>query len=43
MEDNERMVMARVQHEASVALATLQLHTGKDFCQVAPRFLGHAR
>jgi hypothetical protein len=43
MEDCECAVVARIRQGASVTLATLQLRTGQDFHQVAPRFLNHAR
>jgi hypothetical protein len=42
MEDRERAMVAGIQQGASVALATLQLGTGRDFHQVAPGFLDHA-
>jgi hypothetical protein len=42
MEDRERAVVAKIRQGASVALAALQLSTGRDFHQVAPRFLDHA-
>ena len=41
MEDHEHAVVAEIHEGAGVALATLQLHTGQDFCQVAPKFLDH--
>jgi len=43
MEDHERAVVAKIRQGADVALAALQLRTGQDFHQVAPRFLNHAR
>jgi hypothetical protein len=41
MEDHEHVVVLEIRQGAGIAPAALQLHTDRDFHQVAPRFLDH--
>ena len=42
MKDHERVVVARIRQGADITLTALKLRIGRDFRQVAPRFLDHA-